>query len=95
MSPASRRVTSPDTTLFGSQSLLESLPAPDATISGFADSMPGDQLPLPTSTLVKEKPAGSGGQDSGGAGAKDPEDKLDAAEKRLWDEVKEVIATFG
>ncbi|KAK7717832.1 hypothetical protein SLS63_010687 [Diaporthe eres] len=94
MSPASGRVTSPDTTLFGSRSLLESLPALDAAISGFVDSMPGDQLPLPTSTLVK-KPAGSGGQDSGVAGAKDPEDELDAAEQRLWDEVKEVIATFG
>ncbi|KAI7775587.1 hypothetical protein LA080_006550 [Diaporthe eres] len=95
MSPASGRVTSPDTTLFDSRSLLESLPAPDAAINGFADSMPGDQLPQPTSTLVEEQPAGSGGQNSRGAGANDPEDELDAAEQRLWDEVKEVIATFG
>lgn len=95
MSPASGRVTSPDTTLFDSLSLLESLNAPDAAIIGFADSMPGDQLPLPTSTLAKEKPAGSGGQDLGVSGAKEPKDELDAAEQRLWDEVKEVIATFG
>lgn len=96
MSTASRRVTSPATSSFDTKSLLQSLGTPDAAINKSTDSMLGDQSPQPSSTPVKERPADNGSPNSGGAGANDFEEQLDAAEQRLWGEVKEIIATsFG
>lgn len=95
MSPASMRATSLDTTSFNLQSLLESLSNPDAAVNKKAESGLGVQWPQPSSTPVDEKSAGNCSANSGVAGAKDCDDQLDAAEQRLWCEVKETIATFG
>lgn len=95
MSIASRRATSPDTSSFDTRPLLESLGTPEAAISSNADSLFGDESLQPSSTPVKERPAGNGSPNSGVAGAKDFEEQLDAGEQRIWNEVKEIIATFG
>lgn len=95
MSIAGMRATSPDTSSFNTKHLLESLGTPDAAINTSADSIFGNQSPWPSSTPEKDKPTGDGSANSGVSGAEDSEDHLDEAEKRLWDEVKETIATFG
>lgn len=92
MSIASRQVTSPDNNPFDTKSLVESLCALDSAVY---NNTLDTQSPERSSPSVEEKSAGIGSPSSAVAGADDPEEQMDAAEKRLWDEVKEIITTFG
>lgn len=46
-------------------------------------------------TTTKDKPTSPGSPGPGVAAAVASDDQLNTAEKRLWDELKDLIATFG
>lgn len=89
------RATSPDTNPFDTKSLVESLDTLDAAVDNNAGSMVGPQSPEPSSGPAEEKSAGTGSPNLAVTGADNPEEKPDKAEKGLWDEVKDIITTFG
>lgn len=87
-STAGSRGNSFDASAFNTKSLFELLGASDDVINDDADGISDAQ----STGASAAKPAGAASPKSAPAAE---DEQLDAAEKQLWDEVNNLVTTFG